>query len=641
MPIIMRKVLILILLPLLLMAVITSSVSIYSLKKYLIETTYEDLLNQAVNESAGIEKMLSVIEASISVLSFSLGAQFQKNSFDESGDEYLTEFRNDIAPIILKTAQSINNCKGVYFMFSPEYGTVPTQVWYNDKYINGQFERIFEYPDPDDFQENDPNLAYYYTPLKNHEPYWSEPYIDVDTDVPLISFTLPVWNNSEIFGIAGLDISIEYFKEILNDFRYLDTGYALLLDSRSKVIFHPLFPFNTSLEDILDEELDFLLEELQSENIQNTEDYIFQGEKKRLGYKRLNNNWLLGITTFEKEMLEPVKQIQNILAGISGVLFLLCVAISYIAAQFISKPVIQLTKEIRQNAYDFTSVIDNPFLISRKDEIGNLTREFKALQIANRNTVNRIISNNIELERHAQLGRQVGGFTHEIKTPIGVVLTSLTFLEDILKDFRNKMENNKLKISEMNDFVSNIEKGITLSIRNIEQAGSIISSFKNVSVSQSDIRYEKVNLKKLIDDIDTSLSIGSKKKKYSIEKNINIGLELQSIPGYLTQVFTNLIQNSIRHGFQDRIDGKITISCLEEKEEIQISYSDDGTGISDENADKIFEPYFTSAKDRGGTGLGLHLIQTIIHNYLNGTIEYKKNKKPGVLFHITLPRKKI
>ena len=161
-------------------------------------------------------------------------------------------------------------------------------------------------------------------------------------------------------------------------------------------------------------------------------------------------------------------------------------------------------------------------------------------------------------------------------------------------------------------------------------------SFKNVAISQSNLITETIYLKQLVDDVATSILMGHN-KKITFENNISSEIHLETISGYITQIFTNLIQNSLIHGFYNFENGKIALNCQLISHEIIIDYSDNGNGIPEKISREIFNPYFTSARERGGSGLGLHIIQTIIHSYLGGSINLIENEDPGVLFRIILP----
>jgi len=632
-----KKILILTLLPFMALIVVTTIAISFQISRYLEIQTKEELLSIAALQSAKVEKTLFRIESSLSVLSESCGLWFNKQAYIDNGDLYLTDYRDEIAPLLLSTAGNIDNSNGIYFMFSPEIGEKPSQVWYFDEELDGSFERIVEYPDPEDFNRDDPSLEYYYHPLESEEAYWSQPYTDIDVDIIVFSYTRPVWSGSEIIGIVGLDLSLDSIKNEISDFRYLKDGYAFLLDSMGNVIYHPQFTLNTPMEVALGDTLTDLVEEFESENIRNTYNYFYYNELKWLGYHRMTNNWLLGVTITEKEMFQPVRNIQKIIITISLAALLVAIAISLITSRLIAHPVEKLTRDVKEIIKDIDLSLEASDLLNRDDEIGNLTRVINNLHSVYHKTIGRIIENNIKLERLARLGEQVGGFTHEIQSPIGVVLTALTFSEDIIKNLEHGIDSNALKKSDLSDSVDKIHEANSLCLKNIEQTKRIIRSFKNISISQSDIQKEMINLRELIEDVTSSIELIDKSKKITVDLQVDESIVFFSHKGYLTQILSNLIQNSIYHGFHNRDTGTINISSSLEDNLLCIEYSDDGKGIPEDLSSEVFKLYYTSAKERGGSGLGLHIIKTIVHAYLNGTIELAHNNKPGAMFKITFP----
>lgn len=633
----MRRILLIILLPLLLLAIIISTFIIESVTGYTETNISEDLLYEASSESLRLENIITSVESSINVMALSLGVQFDSVRYEEEMDSYLREYRDLIAPLIEDTAQYLPNCKGTYFMFAPGYGSVPSQVWYNDEKLDGNFKRIFEYPPPEDFDPQDPNMDYYYETITSESAYWSHPYVDLDTDVLMFSYCTPVWSGDNLIGIAGFDITLDTIVDRFINIQFLDSGYGFLLSATGEVIYHPLFPFNTPVNEALGEELDFLIREMFHGPDHRTVAYTFQKEKKRLAYKRMSNGWVLGITTFEKEMFIPVNDIRVKLILISTIIFLCSAFISFFVARFITKPIIQLTSEIQKSTKEFDLLISDSQLLKRKDELGNMAREFRELQIAFQDTLIRIIETNINLERMAQIGNQVGSFTHEIKSPIGVLLTSITFAKDNLDTLKKKMNDNTLGKKEFSEILETLQKSLDLGIKNIEQTKGIVASFKDNAVSQSRIKEDTVNLHKLIEDLFAGILMQHRDMSIDLVNETTGCPPFKSQVGYIIQILTNLINNSILHGFHDREEGTIRISCAVEGKWIQLDYSDNGSGIPTDYESRIFEPYFTSAEERGGTGLGLHIIRLILSNYLKGTIEYIKRDEPGALFRILIP----
>ncbi len=632
-----KKIIYIIVLPLIFLSILTTAITLYTTNKYLINKTFDELLSESESEVSNLEKTLHEIESAVSVLSISAGMLFKFDFYITREDQYLSEYRDLIAPLFLKTAEAIKDCKGTYFMFSPGFGTLPSQVWYNDEKSDGKYERIIEFPNPNDYDRANSNMDYYFNTIDQRKPSWSDPYIDMDINEAMVSYTIPVYVNKNIIGIVGIDLSLESIAEHFNNYRYLENGYALLLNSNADIIYHPKFTFGSKLDEVLEDKLDFLIKDFKSGKRQNTLVYNLEGQNKRLGYTRMDNNWIVAIAIEENEMFRPVFSLQKILITINIFILLLTILSSLIFSKFITKPLQILTAEIKKSVYNYNNILEYSDLLLRNDEIGEMFLSFLELQNTNKEMIERVINNNITLERLAHLGDKVGAFTHELKTPIGVILTALTFSDDLVDQLKKDINNNTLKKSDLDYFLSKFYDSNNLGLRNTKQANKIIANFKSIAVSGSNLKWEEVELKKLIQEYIQNFTLGNKSIKIDFILNIDSELKISSCPGYLGQVFTNLIQNSIKHGFLDRDSGEISIAAYLKESYIHIEYSDNGIGIPKDFVSEIFKPYFTSAKDRGGTGLGLHIIQTIIKSHLNGSIEFIHSDNPGVLFNIKLP----
>lgn len=464
----MRRVLLLTLIPLFTLSLTAGFIAVYTINTYLAERASEDLIDEALYESAVLEKKLVEIESAVSVLSRFIGSDFDMTEFEKSGDLYMARFRDRIAQPLLSTAENISDCMGIYFMSSPGMGSFPSQVWFYKLSADSQFERILEYPSKDDFIPTDPDMKYYYNPINGNDPYWSDPYSDKNTKDTLISFSTAVRHHEKIIGIVGFDLSLQTIVKAISRFRYLENGYAFLLNSQSNIIYHRDFAINTPLWEALGYELDFLTEELMSGNRQNTAQYKFRGDQKRLGYKRLDNDWVLGITAFEENIFRPVRFLRNALILINSAILLIAMAIAYFAVRFISKPLIRLTEEIGKSTQDPESTIEETRLPGRKDEIGDLAGEFRKNQIS----LKQIIKNNDSIESPAQLSKHVE-----------IVGRSMTITDDLLNELTAKLKGNTLKKSEMIEIMDRIREATSLGIENIEKLSNIIDRFNNSAVS--------------------------------------------------------------------------------------------------------------------------------------------------------------
>ncbi|MCK4853355.1 MAG: HAMP domain-containing histidine kinase, partial [Bacteroidales bacterium] len=163
-----------------------------------------------------------------------------------------------------------------------------------------------------------------------------------------------------------------------------------------------------------------------------------------------------------------------------------------------------------------------------------------------------------------------------------------------------------------------------------------VQSFKQVSVDQSTEQQRNFRLKEYSEDVIRSLYPRLKGKKIDINFDIDEKLELNSYPGAYSQILTNLVLNSLVHGFDGKDEGRITLTAKRNRNSLLLEYSDDGRGIEPGLKDRIFEPFFTTDK-KIGTGLGLHIVYNLVTQKLNGSISCSSDPGKGIQFHIRLP----
>ncbi len=243
----------------------------------------------------------------------------------------------------------------------------------------------------------------------------------------------------------------------------------------------------------------------------------------------------------------------------------------------------------------------------------------------------------IQSEKMAALGRLVAGVAHEINTPLGISVTAASYLDDRTRRIKNLMDQGDLTEEEFLSYLDNTVESCGMILANLERAAGQIKVFKQVAVDQSDEAIRTILLKNYLHEIVKSLHPELKKKPCLIEIDCPAELQITTYPGTISQVFSNLIMNSIKHGFKNRESGAITITCHKEKQRLHILYEDNGQGITEEVADKIFEPFYTTARSEGGTGLGMHIVYNIITQKLKGKISVDPHQDGGLAFLIELP----
>ncbi len=243
----------------------------------------------------------------------------------------------------------------------------------------------------------------------------------------------------------------------------------------------------------------------------------------------------------------------------------------------------------------------------------------------------------IESEKMAQLGSLVAGVAHEINTPVGVGVTASTHLLDECKDFKKLYENQSMKKSDLENFIANTLESSEIIYTNLNRASRLINSFKQIAVDQSNDSLREFDLKIYLQEIISSLNPEIKKKKIKITSKCPDDFIVSSYPGEFAQIITNFITNSLMHGFDKDDEGEIDIDIERDGEFISLVYRDSGKGIPQEHIDKIFNPFFTTKRGQGGSGLGLHLIYNLITQKFKGTISCKSEIGKGVEFRVRIP----
>jgi len=248
----------------------------------------------------------------------------------------------------------------------------------------------------------------------------------------------------------------------------------------------------------------------------------------------------------------------------------------------------------------------------------------------------------VQNEKMASLGDMVAGVAHEINTPIGLGVTASTMMLDRLSDMRKAYEEQTLKASSLIKFMDEGEENLNIIYRNLNRAAELISSFKQVAVDQSSENNRVFSFAKLMDEILMSMRPKLKKVKHKINVNCADNLIVESKAGPINQIINNLIMNSIIHGFEDVDEGQIDIHIeFVDDTKVSIEFKDNGKGIPENFLKRIFDPFVTTKRGQGGSGLGMHLVYNLVTQALNGSISLVSEQGHGVQFRILFPVKKV
>jgi PAS domain S-box-containing protein len=245
----------------------------------------------------------------------------------------------------------------------------------------------------------------------------------------------------------------------------------------------------------------------------------------------------------------------------------------------------------------------------------------------------------IEAEKLAALGRLVAGVAHEINNPVGTSLTVASSLERKTTVIVDELARGTLKRSTLNDFLEISREASSQLVANLNRAANLIQSFKQVATDQSYSSQRVFDLGVLTEQIITSLRPGLGKQNLALTVECEPHLPMNSYPGPYGQVLTNLFLNSVTHAFPDGQAGIVDIKVRAAgTDDVEVLFSDDGRGMSLDVRRKAFDPFFTTRRDQGGTGLGLHIVHTIVTNCLGGRLHLESEPGKGTKVRLVLPR---
>lgn len=245
----------------------------------------------------------------------------------------------------------------------------------------------------------------------------------------------------------------------------------------------------------------------------------------------------------------------------------------------------------------------------------------------------------VQQEKLASLGALVAGVAHELNTPLGNSVTVCSTLEDMVKNLSSDIERGTLKRSSLTQNTESLRSGLVLLTRNLERASDLVTHFKQVAVDQTSAMRRIFDLASTISDIVETLEPQFKVTPHHIEVDVPADISMDSFPGPLGQIITNLVLNSLIHGFSPDMRGVVLIACEHlGHQEVVLRISDNGCGIPAKNVPHIFDPFFTTRLGQGGSGLGLHIVFNLTVSTLGGSIHFEPATHPGASFVLRMPR---
>jgi PAS domain S-box-containing protein len=244
----------------------------------------------------------------------------------------------------------------------------------------------------------------------------------------------------------------------------------------------------------------------------------------------------------------------------------------------------------------------------------------------------------VRSERLASLGSLVAGVAHELNTPLGSVLLVATTLGDGIEELRLQLERGDLKRSSLADFLAQQAQAQALIVRNARRAAELIGRFKQVAVDQTSEQRRRFDLAEVVAEVLETLQPQLRSTPHRIEVALAEGLVMDSYPGPIGQILTNLVMNAVIHGLEGKAGVVRVAARALSDDEIELLVSDNGAGVPIEDHARIFDPFFTTKLGEGGSGLGLHIVFSLVERTLGGRVSLDSHPGQGATFTLRLPR---
>jgi signal transduction histidine kinase len=358
--------------------------------------------------------------------------------------------------------------------------------------------------------------------------------------------------------------------------------------------------------------------------------------------------------TFDRTLTAISRNVMVIAAAFLG----LIITAGIIIALSIRLPLQQIMASMRAiTSGDYDRKVQGT---AAKDEVGAMARAvevFRENAVAKREAENELRAskekaesallelnaaqqNLIDAERLAALGGLVAGVAHEVNNPIGISLTVASSFARRSEMFEAELRSNApLRRSQLEEFVKTSRDAAQQLVANLHRAGELIQSFKQVAVDRSHAERRQFSLSEATDQIIASLRPVLKKAPITLTVDVPDGLMIDGYPGSYGQILTNLFLNAANHAFPDGKPGAIAITAKPRgTDDIEISFSDNGAGMSPDVQRQAFDPFFTTRRNEGGTGLGLHIVYNLVTQQLGGRMMLESRLGQGTTFRIIMPR---
>jgi signal transduction histidine kinase len=525
------------------------------------------------------------------------------------------------------------------------------------------------------------------------QPGWSKVYVTETPQRLVVSATQPVYSDQnnrdqkKLFGVAVSSISLSGLSDFLACLNVGKTGQTFVIEPSGELVatstreapfmLRGAQPMRLNARDSADaltratsQFISKRLGDLGRVGAVQDLDFSLNGARQFVQVAPFRDDkglaWLIVVVIPEADFMREIDANTRTTIFLSLGALVFAIGIGFLTTRWVTGPILainQAASQIIKGDWDKTVRVD------RTDELGDLASMFnrmsrqlkevfttleqrvdeRTVQLADANSTleARVEKRTAELaqamehlmqtEKMATLGGMVAGITHELNTPLSNVRLAAAGLAAQVQELADGMVAGKITRSALDRFIVYSQSTTALIDRASARSASLIESFKQVAVDQSSERRCSFDLRQIVDDTAKTLGPTLKTTPFTMVIDIAPGIVLDSYPGPLEQIITNLVTNSVAHAFPDRDSGVMTISARQQGPDLEIIYCDDGIGMTDDIRLRIFNPFFTTKAGQGGSGLGMYTVYNLVTGLFGGSIVIDGRPGVGARFTLGLP----
>ena len=586
----------------------------------------ERVLSLSDNYANEVSSIFENIEGTITALSANVRTSFDLNAYKANPKKYLAAYKAQLAPTIAEMTKKTGKINGIYFTFNPDLTKGADEIWYlkdgdqvrsMDAAANGVYLQVFRKPVAD-------YMLYYYMPIEAGHGTWTEPALDPDSKVNVISYSEAVYVDGVLIGVAGCDIGTENTIDIIQSMKVYQSGYAFLMNEKYDFMIHPKYSKKENLKSV-----DGGIYKKAAKAMSREDDGVvkYKDEKGHLqiiGFSHLTNGWIIAVMPPWEEVFAPAKNLALAIFLLTLLAIGLSIIISRIFSDRFAKPIHGAVDELKYlGLEDFSHEIPVA-LLNRGDELGEVVKYAAVIkEMVEKKTAENREKDLLLLEqsRLAKMGEMVGNIAHQWKQPLNSINL---IVANLLEAYRFQELDEKL-----------LEASASKTLRLTERMSDTIEDFLN---------FIKPNKEKTwfsaVDCVDLALELMEESircNRIHILIDRETDFEVYGYPNEFSHAVYNLINNA-RDAVLEEEHGRIieiTISKTPDAPAGILKIKNYGNGIEPEILGSIFTPYFTTKDPRQGTGVGLSISKTIIEQRMDGKLEIK-NLDDGVCCIITI-----